>query len=119
MVAVEPKEELVALFDEAGGSGKAKVGQMALCYDTDRETAVERAPEQFRWFGLGWKVNADLPNPESFAAATESVTADEVSEQLGCGPAVDEHGEKTKPMLESGYDEVALVQIGGDQQEPF
>ena len=29
-----------------------------------------RAHEQFRWFGLGWKVNADLPNPESFDAAT-------------------------------------------------
>jgi G6PDH family F420-dependent oxidoreductase len=119
MIAVEPKPELGEMFDAAGGSGKPRVGQIALAYDADRDAAVKRAHEQFRWFGLGWKVNADLPNPESFAAASEAVTADSVSEQLGCGPDVDEHVEKIRPMLEAGYDEVALVQIGADQQEPF
>ena len=70
MIAVEPKAELGEMFDAAGGAGKPRVGQIALCYDADRDTAVPRAHEQFRWFGLGWKVNADLPNPEGFAAAT-------------------------------------------------
>ena len=119
MVAVEPKEELVEMFDEAGGSGKAKVGQMALCYDTDRETAVERAHEQFRWFGLGWKVNTDLPNPESFEAATQFVTPEQVGEALPCGPDVEEHVEKIRPFIDAGFTEVALVQIGGEQQGEF
>jgi G6PDH family F420-dependent oxidoreductase len=119
MIGVEPKAELGQMFDAAGGSGKPRVGQLAIAYDPDRDTAVARAHEQFRWFGLGWKVNADLPNPESFAAATESVTPDQISEQLGCGPDVDEHVEKIKPFVEAGYDEVALIQIGADQQEPF
>jgi hypothetical protein len=52
---------------------------------------VQRAHEQFRWFGLGWKVNADLPNPESFEAATAFVRPEDVGEQLGCGPDVEEH----------------------------
>src|SRR4051812_29489947 len=78
MVAVEPKAELGELFDEAGGQGKSRVGQIAIAYDEDRDTAVERAHEQFRWFGLGWKVNTDLPNPESFEAATQFVTPDDV-----------------------------------------
>ena len=119
MVAVEPKSELVEMFDEAGGSGKAKVGQMALCYDTDRETAVERAHEQFRWFGLGWKVNTDLPNPESFEAATQFVTPEQVGEALPCGPDVEEHVEKIRPFIDAGFTEVALVQIGGEQQSEF
>jgi G6PDH family F420-dependent oxidoreductase len=119
MVAVEPKSELVEMFDEAGGSGKAKVGQMALCYDTDRETAVERAHEQFRWFGLGWKVNTDLPNPESFEAATQFVTPEQVGEALPCGPDVEEHVEKIRPFIDAGFTEVALVQIGGEQQGEF
>ncbi len=47
------------------------------------------------------------------------MTPDQVSEQLGCGPDVDEHVEKITALVEAGYDEVALVQIGGDQQEAF
>ncbi len=119
MVAVEPKGELVEMFDEAGGSGKPKVGQMALCYDTDRETAVQRAHEQFRWFGLGWKVNADLPNPESFEAATQFVAPEHVGEALPCGADVEEHVEKIRPFIDAGFTEVALVQIGGEQQGEF
>jgi G6PDH family F420-dependent oxidoreductase len=119
MVAIEPKPELGEMFDAAGGTGKARVGQIALSYDADRETAVQRAHEQFRWFGLGWKVNADLPNPESFDAATAFVRPEDVGDQLGCGPDVEEHVEKIRPFVDAGFTEVALVQIGGEHQEPF
>lgn len=119
MIAVEPKGELVEGFESAGGQGKPKVGQIALSYDPDREVAVQRAHEQFRWFGLGWKVNADLPNPESFDAATAFVTPDQVAESLSCGPDVEEHVEKIRPFVEAGFTEVAIVQIGGDHQDAF
>jgi G6PDH family F420-dependent oxidoreductase len=119
MVAVEPKPELGEMFDAAGGAGKPRVGQMAISYDPDRETAVQRAHDQFRWFGLGWKVNADLPNPNSFEAATQFVDPEQVGEALPCGPEVEEHVEKIRPFLEAGFDEVALVQIGADTQSQF
>jgi G6PDH family F420-dependent oxidoreductase len=119
MVGVEPRAELVEWFESAGGEGKPKVGQLAVCYDRDRERAVERAHEQFRWFGLGWKVNADLPNPESFEGATQFVTPEQVGEQLACGPDVEEHVEKIRPFVQAGYTEVALVQIGAEQQQGF
>jgi G6PDH family F420-dependent oxidoreductase len=119
MIAVEPKPELGEMFDAAGGSGKPRVGQFAIAYDADRGAAIKRAHEQFRWFGLGWKVNADVPNPEGFDAATASVRPEDVAEQIGCGPDVDDHVEKIKAFADTGYDEVALVQIGADQQAPF
>jgi G6PDH family F420-dependent oxidoreductase len=119
IIATEPKGELVEMFESAGGSGKPKVGQIAVCYDTDRDAAVQRAHEQFRWFGLGWKVNTDLPGPSSFEAATQFVTPKQVSDQLACGPDVEEHVQKIKPFLDAGFTEVALVQIGADHQEPF
>jgi G6PDH family F420-dependent oxidoreductase len=78
MIAVEPKKELVEMFESAGGHGKPSIGQFAVSYDTDRDAAVQRAHEQFRWFGLGWKVMTDLPGPSSFEAATKSVTPEEV-----------------------------------------
>lgn len=119
MVAVEPKAEIGERFDAAGGAGKPRVGQVAVAYDSDREAAVRRAHEQFRWFGLGWKVNADLPNPDSFAGATQFVTAEQVGEQIACGPEVEEHVEAIRPFLEAGFDEIALVQIGAETQSEF
>ena len=119
MIAVEPKAELTEMFDKAGGGGKPRVGQVAIAYDSDRDAAIKRAHEQFRWFGLGWKVNADLPNPDSFESATQFVTPDQVADALSCGPDVDEHVEAVKAFIDAGFDEVALVQIGADHQEPF
>ncbi|HEY0542473.1 MAG TPA: LLM class F420-dependent oxidoreductase [Actinoallomurus sp.] len=119
MIATEPKAELGEMFDAAGGSGKPRVGQIALAYDTDRDAAIKRAHEQFRWFGLGWKVNADLPGPPGFESATEFVTPEQVAEQLPCGPDVDEHVTKIKPFIDAGFDEIALVQIGAEHQDEF
>jgi G6PDH family F420-dependent oxidoreductase len=119
MIAVEPNAELGQLFDAAGGAGKPRVGQVALAYDEDPDAAVRRAHEQFRWFGLGWKVNADLPNPDSFEGATQFVTREQVADALSCGPDVEEHVEAIKPFIEAGFDEVAIVQIGAEHQEQF
>jgi G6PDH family F420-dependent oxidoreductase len=119
MIAVEPEAELGELFDRAGGSGKSRVGQIALAYDSDKDAAIERAHEQFRWFGLGWKVNADLPNPDSFESATQFVTAEQVAEALSCGPDVEEHVQSIKAFIDAGFDEVALVQIGAENQMQF
>jgi G6PDH family F420-dependent oxidoreductase len=119
MIAVEPKAKLGEMFDAAGGAGKPRVGQIAVCYDSDRDAAIDRAHEQFRWFGLGWKVNADLPNPDGFEGATQFVTREQVAEQLACGPDVGEHVAKIKPFIDAGFTQIALVQIGADAQEPF
>jgi G6PDH family F420-dependent oxidoreductase len=119
MIAVEPERAYGEMFDDAGGAGKPRVGQTAVCYDRDRDSAIRRAHEQFRWFGLGWKVNADLPNPESFEAATQFVTPTDVAEALPCGPDVEEHVRKIKPFIDAGFTEIALVQIGADHQTPF
>jgi len=119
MIATEPRPELGEMFDAAGGAGKPRVGQIAVAYDTDRDAAVQRAHDQFRWFGLGWKVNADLPGPSSFEAATQFVTPEQVAEQLPCGNDVGEYVEKIRPFVDAGFTEIALVQIGADTQAEF
>jgi G6PDH family F420-dependent oxidoreductase len=119
MIATEPKAELGEKFDAAGGAGKPRVGQIAVAYDPDRDAAIKRAHEQFRWFGLGWKVNADLTGPPAFEAATEFVAPEQVAQQLPCGPDVDEHVSKIKPFIDAGFDEIALVQIGAEHQDEF
>ncbi len=119
MIATEPKGELTAMFDAAGGTDKPRVGQVAIAYDANRDAAVHRAHEQFRWFGLGWKVNSDLPNPDAFEGATELITPGQVAAQLSCGSDVEEHVEKIKPFIEAGFSEIAIVQIGAGTQAQF
>lgn len=119
MIATEPKADLLAAFDRHGGAGKPRVGQLPVCYDPDRDTAIKRAHSQFRWFGSGWKVNAELPHPDSFEAATQFVTPDDVADAIPCGDDVDAFVEAVRPFAAAGFTEVALVQIGGEEQRPY
>ena len=80
---------------------------------------MRRAHEQFRWFAGGWSVNADLPTTAGFAAATQFVRAEDVAENIPCGPDLDQIVDAVRPWWEAGFTDVALVQIGGDTQEQF
>ena len=119
MIAVEPRAELGQMFDEAGGSGKPRIGQIALSYDPDQGVAVKRAMEQFRWFTGGWRVNAELPVPASFDAASKMVRPEDVAAQIPCGPDVGRHLAGIRQFEAAGFTHVALVQVGGDTQEQF
>ncbi|MER7222655.1 LLM class F420-dependent oxidoreductase [Streptomyces rubradiris] len=119
VIATEPKAGLLEAFDRHGGGGKPRVGQLPVSYDPDRDTAVKRAHSQFRWFGLGWKVNAELPHPDSFEAATQFVTEDDVASSIPCGDDPEAFVEAVRPYAEAGFGEIALVQIGGDAQREF
>ena len=119
MIAVEPRGELGQMFDDAGGSGKPRIGQIALSYDPDQATALKRVMEQFRWFTGRWTVNAELPLPASFDAASRLVREEDVSAQMPCGPDVGGHLAGIREFEEAGFTHLALVQVGGDTQERF
>src|SRR5947209_5953815 len=119
MIATEPKADLVEMFENRGGRGKPKVGQIPVSYDTDRDQAIARAHDQFRWFGGGWKVNSDLPGTAGFDAASQFVREEDVAEGIPCGDDVGAVIEAAKAYADAGFTRLALVQIGGDQQRPF
>jgi G6PDH family F420-dependent oxidoreductase len=119
VIATEPEPELIEAFDRSGGRGKPRVGQLPVCYDPDREAAVARAHEQFRWALGGWPVNAELPGPSGFEGATRYVTPEDTAGAIPCGDDVDTFMEAVRPYVEAGFTEIALVQVGGDQQLPF
>jgi G6PDH family F420-dependent oxidoreductase len=119
MIGVEPKPELAEMFDAAGGAGKPRIGQMPISFGTDKDAAVQRAHSLFRWFGLGWKVNAELPGATAFDAASQFVRPEDVAESIPCGDDVDAVLEAAKEYADAGFTHLALVQIGGDQQSPF
>jgi G6PDH family F420-dependent oxidoreductase len=119
MIAVQPEPDLGRMFDEAGGNGKPRVGQIALAYDIDEQAAVKRVMDQFRWFTGGWRVNAELPLPASFEVASKTVREDDVTAQMPCGPDVQRHLAGIREFEAAGYTHIALVQVGADSQESF
>ncbi|MGI5192442.1 LLM class F420-dependent oxidoreductase [Streptomyces sp. CA-288835] len=119
LIATEPKSELLDSFDRHGGTGKPRVGQLPVCYDPDKDAAVTRAHEQFRWSLGGWPVNAELPGPKNFDAATANVRPEDVAQTIPCGDDVDTFVEAVRPYVTAGFTEIALVQVGGDHQLPF
>ncbi len=121
MIAVEPDASLGGMFDEAGGRGKPRVGQLPISLDTDRDAAIDRAHDLFRWFGGGWKVNADLPGTAGFASASQFVRKDDVADAIPCGSDVGAVVDAVRGFTDAGFTHVALVQIGGthEQQDPF
>ena len=119
MVAVQPDPELGAAFDEAGGRAKPRYGQQPLSYDTNRDAAITRAHEQFRWFGAGWKVMAELPGPSAFDAASHYVRPEDVADAMPCGNDVEAVVKAMRSWQDAGITSVALLQIGGDAQGPY
>ncbi len=95
------------------------IGQLPICWDPDRDAAVARAHDQFRWFAGGWSVNADLPTPAGFAGATQFVRPQDVAEAIPCGPDLDPVVAAVAEYTKAGFTDVALIQIGGDSQEQF
>lgn len=119
MVATDPKPELCQGWDEIADPEGRKIGQVPICWDRDRDTAVERAHDQFRWFGGGWKVNTDLPTTAGFEGASKFVRPEDVAGAFPCGPELEPIVEAVSKFWEAGFTDIALVQIGGEHQDAF
>ena len=80
---------------------------------------MTRAHSLFRWFGLGWKVNADCPARRPSTRRPSSCARRTSRRAIPCGDDVDAVLEAAKAYADAGFTHLALVQIGGDQQFPF
>lgn len=124
LIGVEPEASLITAWNAVDGAPvigeRARaIGQIPICWDPDEEAAVRRAHEQFRWFGGGWQVNADLPTPAGFAGATQFVRPEDVAEAIPCGPDLDRAAEAIAAYVDAGFTDVAIVQIGDEGQDRF
>lgn len=123
LVTTEPEAALVEQWSAARAEnalGPSRViGQVPICWDRDEASAVARAHEMFRWSGLGWGVNADLPTTRGFEAATAAVRPEDVAASVPCGPDLDKIVAAVQPYWEAGFTDVAVVQVGDEGQDDF
>lgn len=116
LVVTQPEAELAEAFAGAGGSGP-RYAEVAMCYAKREDEARRTAHRYFRWSATG--VQADVPDPEGFAAASRHVPAEVVAQIVSCGPAPERHLETIDRYVRAGYDHLILVQVGPDQESFF
>jgi G6PDH family F420-dependent oxidoreductase len=114
LIVTEPRADLVEAFVSAGGSGP-RYAEVAMCYAQQEENARNIAHRYFRWSVTRWPVMAELPDIDSFAAASRHVSPETVAQLVSCGPSPDRHLQAINRYIQAGYDHIILVQIGPDQ----
>jgi G6PDH family F420-dependent oxidoreductase len=114
LFSTEPSDELVEAYKKGGGKG-ARYAEVPMCFAKSEQEAERIAVERFAFSALGWKVNAELPTPASFEAATKFVRGEDLAENISLGPDPEKHVQAVKKYVKAGYDHIVLIGIGPDQ----
>src|SRR5919112_3351847 len=115
LVNVAPKEEILDKFDDAGGKGKPKYGQITVCYAKSKDEAKETAFKVWPNALVEGSASQELPLPKDFEQLVEGRDADELEDALTLGPDADEYLEQVNEYDKAGYTHVYFHQIGPDQ----
>jgi G6PDH family F420-dependent oxidoreductase len=115
LFATEPDTALVDTWRRHGADGP-RYAEVPLAWAPDEDTAARAVLETSRWALTGWPVMSELPGPSNFAAATTTVTVDDIRSQFACGPAVARHLEVAQPFVDAGFDHLVAQNAGPDPE---
>lgn len=119
LISTAPKKGLVESYEDAGGKKGATIGQVTVCWARDEAQARKTAHEIWRYTALPGTLSADLPTPDHFEAASRLVTEEMVAEQIIAGPDKKKHLDGIQEMIDAGFEEVYIHQVGYNQEEFF
>ncbi|WP_329485638.1 TIGR03557 family F420-dependent LLM class oxidoreductase [Kitasatospora sp. NBC_01246] len=118
-VTMTPDRDLVGAFRADGGAGKPVIGGVKVCWNDDRDKAVDLVHRLWPTELLPGELAQLLPTPAHFEQASELVTPEMVAEAVTCGNDVDEHVATLRSYVDAGFDEVYVGQIGPDNEAFF
>jgi hypothetical protein len=107
----------VETFREAGGEGQPVYGQLTVCFGLDEAKAKDEALEWWPNTSVPGEVGVELAEPQHFEEVAELITAEQVGENVVCGPDPDAILERLGMFTEAGFDHVFLHQVGPRQEE--
>jgi coenzyme F420-dependent glucose-6-phosphate dehydrogenase len=116
MIGTEPDAKLLKTFEKAGGKGKARYGELTVCWAKNETEARRTAREWWPTAAMPSPLSWELPLPSHFEAAAELVTEDAVAESVTCGPDPKRHLEAIQKYARAGYGHVCIHQVGPDQE---
>ena len=116
IMSVEPKRELIEQWQKAGGAGGPRYGELALGYANSKRAGLELVHKYMRFGALDWSVLSELPNVGAFECATKFVRPEDLRDEVPHGPDVETYVEAVRKFVDAGFDHVALLAIGDDQE---
>ena len=114
LCVTEPKKEIIESYLAKNGNPDDIWGQIVLSWATDEQQGLKTAYEQFRFSAGGWKVQAELPNPINFGAATKNVRPEDLATSIPSGPDVKKHLEGIRAFQDAGVQYLAIAYPGQD-----
>jgi G6PDH family F420-dependent oxidoreductase len=113
-MTTSPDADMLEQYRTSGGTGLA-LGALKVCWSNDDAEARKLAYEQWPTSGIPGQLNQDLPTPAHFEQAASIVTEELATDGVPYGPDPERYVEAIKSYAEAGFDEVAITQIGPDQ----
>jgi coenzyme F420-dependent glucose-6-phosphate dehydrogenase len=114
-----PEKAPIQTFEESGGAGKPKYGQLTVCWAASEEEAKQTAHKIWPNGGLKGPLSTELALPEHFQQAAAMVKPEDVAKEVVCGPDPQRHLDMIRKYIEAGYDHVYVHQVGPDQEGFF
>ena len=114
-MTTSPDAEMLARYRSAGGRGPT-LGQLKVCWGEDEGTARKLVHELWPTSGVPGQLSQDLATPALFEQAASTVSEQAATEGTPCGPDPDAYVEAVARFVDAGFDEVAVTQIGPDQE---
>lgn len=112
--STSPSAEIVQAYREAGGNGDV-IGQLTLCFDNDRQRAIDTAFEVWPNAAIPGQLSQDLPTFTHFEQAAGLVTRDTIADEVLCGNDVSAVVEAVHAFSDAGFTMLHFHQIGRDQ----
>lgn len=113
--ATSPSSETVDAYRGAGGAGEA-IGQLTICWNRDREQAIDTAYHIWPNAAIPGQLSQDLPTWTHFEQAAQLVTRERIAEQIVCGDDVGAVVAAVEEFADAGFTAVHLHQVGPDQR---
>jgi G6PDH family F420-dependent oxidoreductase len=113
-----PDADMLTQYRGAGGAGPA-CASLKVCWGEDEATARKLAHEIWPTSGVPGQLHQDLPTPAHFEQAASAVTVEAATRGTPCGPDPEVHVAAIRQYVDAGFDEVAVTQIGADQEGFF
>jgi G6PDH family F420-dependent oxidoreductase len=121
LIDTAPKGKIVETFHQAGEGRQQRpcYGQMTVCWAKSAEEAQKTVYEQWPNSGLTGELSQELRTVKHFEQAAKMLSAEQVCEEITCGPDAQQHIAAIEKYVEAGYDHIYIHQIGPDQEGFF
>lgn len=115
LMTVGAQADIRTAYRDAGGTG-ASHSSVKVAWAATEEEGFDNAYRLWPNEGLPGELAQVLPTPTHFEQASQLVTRDMIGESVACGPDPGKHIAAIQELVDAGFDEIYVGQIGPDQQ---